>query len=224
MLALKSINSSHRGCAMLHTSKYRLERRIIRRPISFIQSFNKRTFDIVVAIAGLVILSPLFLLISLGISVESPGPIMCRYKRYNSNNMEFEIFEFRTTLVDEREKTPNRRYDAIQCVTGFGQILCRSGLKKLPLLINVLRGEMSIVGSHLFTDAPGKGFSLPDLHEVRPGLVSWAHASDDRGENVDATMNVYRCIKCDRYYLENRSFVFDLKLLLYALLSKKTYS
>src|SRR6266481_7270926 len=101
----KSINSLHRGCVMLQTSNYRPERRIVRRSISSRQSFEKRTFDIVAAIAGLLILSPLILLISLGIRIESAGPILCRHKRYNANSTEFEIFQFRTTLVDRREKT-----------------------------------------------------------------------------------------------------------------------
>ncbi len=209
---------------MLHTSKYRLEPRIIRRSISSIQSFNKRTFDIVVAIAGLVILSPLILLISLGIRVESPGPILCRHRRYNANSAEFEIFQFRTTLVDRREKTSKHRPGEVQRITRLGQILRRSGTDKLAQLISVLCGEMSIVGSHLFTDPPGRGFPPLDLHEVRPGLVSWAHASDDQGENADVDKNVYRCIKCDRYYVEHRSFFFDVKIILYILLSKKTYS
>src|SRR2546422_224020 len=155
---------------MLHTSKHRLERRIIRRSISSIQSFNKRTFDIVVAIAGLVILSPLILLISLGIIVESPGPILCRQRRYNANSVEFEIFQFRTTLVDRREKTSKHRPGEAQRITGLGQILRRSGTDKLAQLISVLCGEMSIVGTHLFTNAPGKPFHSLDLHEVKPGL------------------------------------------------------
>jgi len=178
----------------------------------------------IVASASLLLLSPLILLISLGIKIDSSGPVLCRHKRYNSNNMQFEIFEFRTTLADEREETLNRRHDTMQCVTGFGQILQRSGLNKLPLLIDILRGEISIVGSHLFTDAPGKEFPPLNLHDVRPGLVSWAHANDDQSENADVANNVYRCIKCDRYYAEHRSFFFDVKIILYILLSKKTYS
>ena len=178
----------------------------------------------IIASVSLLLLSPLILLISLGIKIDSSGSILCRHKRYNSNNMEFEIFEFRTALVGQREKTLNRRCDEMQGVTGFGQILRRSGLDKLPLLINVLRGEMSIVGSHLFTDAPGKAFPSLDLHEVKPGLLSWAHVNDDQGEIADAARNVCRCIKSDRYYVENNSFFFDVKILLHTLLSKKTYS
>jgi len=178
----------------------------------------------IVASASLLLLSPLILLISLGIKINSSGPILCRHKRYNSNSMEFEILEFRTTLLDKREKMSNLRCHKMQCATDFSQILYRSGLNKLPLLINVLRGEMSIVGSHIFADAPGKGFPPLNLHKVRPGLVSWAHINDDQGEIADGATSIYRCIKCDRYYVDNWSFFLDVKILLHTVFSKKTYS
>jgi lipopolysaccharide/colanic/teichoic acid biosynthesis glycosyltransferase len=208
---------------MLHTSKYRLERRIMRRSISSIQYFNKRTFDIVVAIAGLVILSPLILLISLGIRVESPGPILCRHRRYNANSTEFEIFQFRTTLVDRREKASKHWPGEVQRITRLGQILRRSGTDKLAQLISVLCGEMSIVGTHLFTNAPGKSFHSLDLHEAKPGLVSLQHANGGRCQITDAAMSIDRCIDCDLYYIENRSFFLDMEILFHTFLSKTTY-
>src|SRR5215510_8558077 len=125
---------------MLQLGKYRPEQRTTPSSTSFSQSPIKRGFDVVVATAGLLLLSPLILVISLGIKIDSSGPILCRNKRYNSNNMEFDTFEFRTTFVDQREKTSNRKRDDMQFTTGFGQILCRSGLNKLPILINVLKG------------------------------------------------------------------------------------
>src|SRR5262245_51942977 len=209
---------------MFRLDKYRAERGGVRSSPSLLQSFSKRGFDMIAASASLLLLSPLILVISLGIKIDSSGPILCRNKRYNSNNIEFDTFEFRTTFVDQREKTLNRKRDDMQFATGFGQILCRSGLNKLPILINVLKGEMSIVGSHLFADAPGKSFAPLDLHEVRPGLVSWAHVNDDHGENVDAAKNVHHCVKCDRYYVDNRSFAFDVKIILRVIFLKMTYS
>src|SRR5215813_2819524 len=133
---------------------------------TFIRSFGKRGFDIVAATVGLLLFSPLILLTSLVIKIESSGPILCRHKRYSYDNLEFEIFEFRTTRVD----TSQRRRAEMQCVTGFGQILRQSGMNKLPQLMNVLRGEMSIVGTHLFTDVPGKPFPPLGTSGVRPGL------------------------------------------------------
>ena len=208
---------------MLHTSKYRLERRIMRRSISSLQPFNKRAFDIVVAIASLVTLWPLILLIALGITIESPGPILCRHRRYNADSVEFDIFQFRTTLVDRQEKTSKHRLDEVQRITRFGQILRRSGMDKLPQLMSVLCGEMSIVGTHLFTNAPGKPSRSVDLHEVKPGLVTLQHANDDQCQIGDTAMSIARCIDCDRYYMENCSFFFDIEILFHTLLSKTTY-
>jgi lipopolysaccharide/colanic/teichoic acid biosynthesis glycosyltransferase len=207
---------------MFQIGKYRSERRIIRRSISSFQSFSKRGFDILIAIAGLLLLSPLISLISLGIRIESPGPALCRHKRYSSNNVEFEIFEFRTSLV-QRGKTCSHGLDEIQYITGFGQILRRSGMNKLPQLMNVLRGEMSIVGTHLFTNAPGRPFPPLDLHEVRPGLVTCAHDHDEQCRIAGTARSIDRRINCDRYYIENSSFFFDMKVLLHTLLSKTTY-
>jgi lipopolysaccharide/colanic/teichoic acid biosynthesis glycosyltransferase len=204
---------------MSQTSKYRPEPRIVRRPIFSRQSFEKRTFDIVVAIVGLLILSPLVLLISLGIRIESTGPILCRHKRYNSSSAEFEIFGFRTTFVDPSKHRP----DEIQRITGFGRILRRSGIDKLPQLISVLCGEMSIVGTHLFTNAPDKSFLLLDLHEAKPGLVTLQHANGDQCQIADTAMSIDRCIDCDRYYTENCSFLFDMEILFHTLLAKATY-
>jgi lipopolysaccharide/colanic/teichoic acid biosynthesis glycosyltransferase len=206
---------------MLQTIKQYPERRIVRRPTSSLQSFNKRTFDIVVAIAGLLIFSPLILLISLGIRIESPGPVLYRHKRYSANNAKCEVYEFRTMLVN-REKPLEHTPDGIQ-FTRFGQILCSSGMSKLPCLISVLRGELSIVGIHLFATAPGEAFPSVDLQQIKPGLVTWAHANEHQREIVDTITNIDRCIENDRFYIENSSFLFDIKLLLRTLLSKTIY-
>ena len=133
------------------------------------QDIIKRGFDIVVAIAGLLLFSPLTLLISLAIKSASPGPIVCRHKRYGVNNATFDLFEFRTTLARQEEET-------YTFATRFGQLLRRSGMDKIPQLVNVLRGEMSIVGPHPFATAPGMVFHLPGLHKVKPGLASPDHA------------------------------------------------
>jgi lipopolysaccharide/colanic/teichoic acid biosynthesis glycosyltransferase len=180
------------------------------------QDIIKRGFDIVVAIVGLLLLSPLMLLISLAIKSASPGPIVCGHKRYGVNNDTFELFEFRTTLARQEEET-------FTFATRFGQLLRCSGMDKIPQLVNVLRGEMSIVGPHPFATAPGMVFHLPQLHKVRPGLVSWAQVNHDQGDTANSAKSLDRRIEYDRYYLENRSFSFDMKILLLTLLSKGTY-
>jgi lipopolysaccharide/colanic/teichoic acid biosynthesis glycosyltransferase len=199
------------------------ERRRVQGTMSPFQEIIKRGFDIAFAIAGLLLLSPLMLLISLGIKSESPGPIVCRHKRYGLNNAAFEVFEFRTTLAGQEEKTFNHIPNKIRCATRFGQLLRRSGMDKIPQLMNVLRGEMSIVGPGPFATAPGTVFHVPELHKVRPGLVSWAQVNDDLGETANSAKSLDRRIEYDRYYLENRSFLFDMRILLLTLLSQRTY-
>jgi len=199
------------------------ERRRVRGTISPLQEIIKRGFDIAFAAAGLLLLSPLMLLISLGIKSESPGPIVCRHKRYGLNNAAFEVFEFRTADPDQEEKTFTDLSNKIRYATRFSQLLRRSGIDKIPLLMNVLRGEMSIVGPHPFATAPGRVFHPLELHKVRPGLVSWAQVNDDEGKTADSVERFDRRIEYDRYYLENRSFSFDMKILLLTLLSKETY-
>jgi lipopolysaccharide/colanic/teichoic acid biosynthesis glycosyltransferase len=166
--------------------------------------------------------SPLILLISLWVRTESPGPVLCRHKRYGANNAEFEVLEFRTTLVN-REKPSEHKANEIQRITTFGQILSSSGMSKLPRLISVLCGELSIVGTHLFTNAPGKPFPLLDLRQLKPGLVNWAPANEDQRGIGDAITDIDRCIDYDRFYIENSSFFFGMKILLRMLLSKTTY-
>ena len=201
----------------------RPEGRLVRRPNSHFQDFVKRGFDVAVAITGLLVLSPLILLILPAITIESRGPILCRHRRYGFNNAEFEIFAFQTTLGGQEENNFSHRPNKVQSVTRFGQILLNSHLDKIPRLVNVLRGEMSIVGTHLYTNAPGNAFPLFQQHNVKPGLVSWAQVNDDRWKITDTAMSFDRRIRCDCYYLENRSFLFDMKLLMHALLSKSTY-
>jgi lipopolysaccharide/colanic/teichoic acid biosynthesis glycosyltransferase len=206
---------------MLRSETYRSERRRVQAPTSCLQSLSKRGFDLIVATAGLLLLSPLIIFVSLGIRFAFSKPILCQQKRYNSNNVEFELFEFRIRHVDQQEQRLNRRLDQIRCCTSIGRFLCRSGLSKLPQLLNVLRGEISIVGSHLFTDPPGITFPPVDLGKVKPGLVSWADVNDDAHDITDKSKIISRCIKCDRYYIDNWSLSFDITLLVHTFLSKK---
>jgi lipopolysaccharide/colanic/teichoic acid biosynthesis glycosyltransferase len=96
-------------------------------------------------------------------------------------------------------------------------------MSKLPHLISVLSGKLSIVGTHLFTNAPGESFSSLDLRQAKPGLVTWALANGDRREITVTITNIDRCIDCDRFYIENSSFLFDMKTLFHTLFSKTTY-
>jgi len=89
--------------------------------------------------------------------------------------------------------------------------------------MNVLRGEMSIVGTHLFTNAPGTPFPSLGTPGLRPGLVTWDLAIDDQREIVDTAESIDRSIDSDRYYVENCSFLFDMKILFQNLFSRQHF-
>jgi len=171
-----------------------------------IQEFLKRGFDIAGAIAGLMLLSPLIFLVSLAIKLDSAGPLLCRRKYYDLDGTMFEAFEFRCQASVSGKNGSNN-------ITLMGQILRRSGLDKVPQLINVLRGDMSLVGPQPFTVPVGATYRTriapPRLFNVRPGLTSWARVHDGQDE-------VGR-IDDDCFYLFNRSFLFDVKILILAL-------
>ncbi len=195
--------------------------------MSSLEQILKRTFDIVVASAGLLLMSPLILLVVLAIKLDSRGPLVSRYIRYRLDDTTIEVFEFRSTIARQEDKTFNHMTNRAPCITRFGQILRHSGIDKIPQLVNVLRGDMSIVGPHPFATAPGSacrvGIPLLELHNVRPGIVSWAQVNDNQGKTANAADSFRRRIQYDRHYLENRSFLFDMKILLLALLTKRTY-
>src|SRR5260370_7660233 len=111
--------------------------------MSRFQEIIKRGFDIAFATAGLLLLSPLILLISFGIKSESPGPIVCRHRRYGLNNAAFEVFEFRTTLAGQEEKTFTHIPNKTRYATQFGQVLPPSGLDKIPHLVKFSLGTTS---------------------------------------------------------------------------------
>jgi lipopolysaccharide/colanic/teichoic acid biosynthesis glycosyltransferase len=206
---------------MFRVETHRPERRRVWSPTFSLQSLSKRAFDLVVATAGLLLLSPLIIFVSLGIRIVLSRPILWKHKYYNSNNVEFDLLEFRTGRVDQQGRISNCRLDQIECCTSIEQILRRSSLNKLPQLLNVFKGEISIVGSHLFSHPVGSTFPPLDLGEVKPGLVSWAYAHDDAHEIADESKRLFRCIECDRYYIDKWSFAFDMKLLGQTFLSKK---
>jgi lipopolysaccharide/colanic/teichoic acid biosynthesis glycosyltransferase len=196
----------------------------VRGLMSPFQGFLKRGFDVVGAAAVLIVLSPLITLVALTIKLDSHGPVFCRRKFYDLNDALFEAFEFRTAVwntEDIRSNHANRNHGT----TRMGRILRRSGIDEIPHLINVLRGEMSLVGPHPLATASGAAYRAritPDrLRNVRPGIVSWAQVRRGRDGTI---LSISSRIEDDCYYLANRSFLFDLKILVLVLLLSSTYT
>ncbi|MBR1207457.1 MULTISPECIES: exopolysaccharide biosynthesis polyprenyl glycosylphosphotransferase [unclassified Bradyrhizobium] len=199
---------------------------ISRRPLSVFDLVVKRTFDIVAAAAGLIVLSPLLLLSSLAVKLDSRGPVLFVQIRHGYNNEAIRVLKFRTMYVsDSAEFRQASRGDSR--VTRIGRIFRKTGIDELPQLWNILRGDMSVVGprphaithNELFTPRID---SFDRRHTVKPGLTGWAQVNGFRGE-TNTLEKMQNRIEHDLYYIDNWSLLLDLKIILLTLFSGKTY-
>jgi putative colanic acid biosynthesis UDP-glucose lipid carrier transferase len=173
--------------------------------------------DRLVAGFGVVLLLPLFLVIALLIKLESRGPVFFRQRRHGFNHHVFYIYKFRTMTVCEDGPAIVQAKCQDQRVTKIGAFLRRSSLDELPQLLNVLKGEMSLVGPRPHALAHDneyariiEGYSV--RQRVLPGITGWAQVNGCRGE-TETPEKMRQRIKHDLYYVENWSPLFDLKIL-----------
>jgi Undecaprenyl-phosphate glucose phosphotransferase len=203
---------------------------VLRPPLSTVDLSVKRAFDICASAASLLLLSPLLLTVSLGIKLESRGPVLFRQNRHGYNNDIIPVIKFRTmTVVEDGESpatfTQARSNDAR--LTRLGRVLRRTNIDELPQLINVLRGDMSLIGPRPHPIALNTTFRerivpYSRRHNVKPGLTGWAQVNGFRGE-TDTFEKMQRRVEYDMFYIDNWSFLFDLKILLMTLFSKSAY-
>jgi Undecaprenyl-phosphate glucose phosphotransferase len=203
---------------------------VLRPPLSGLDLAIKRGVDVCVAGVSLLLLLPLLCVISLAIKMDSSGPVMFRQRRHGYNNEVISMLKFRTmTVVESGETTTTftqvTKNDAR--VTRFGRILRRFNLDELPQLINVLWGEMSIVGPRphpIALNAIFKDHITPfwRRHNVKPGLTGWAQVHGLRGE-TDTLEKMRLRVDHDLHYIENWSLALDLKIILMTLFSKSSY-
>jgi lipopolysaccharide/colanic/teichoic acid biosynthesis glycosyltransferase len=178
----------------------------------------KRAFDIVTATAGLVLFSPMLLLVAIAIKTDSRGPVFHLQTVYGYNNENIRVLKFRTTVLWGRGKV-------LRYVTRVGDVLRRAGIDGLPLLINVLRGEVSIVGPAPCVSALNNIFAehislIQQGYRVKPGITGWAQVNGCCGDNDKM---IRKRIEFDRYYIEKWSFLFDMRIILMTLFSKDAY-
>lgn len=178
----------------------------------------KRGLDLVGALFGLVLLAPLLLTIAVLVTVTSPGPILFRQRRTGLNGAVFTIFKFRTMLVMEDGDCVPHACRNDERITPLGAFLRQSSLDELPQLINVVKGEMSIVGPRPHALAHDAHYSalLPGYSErfrVRPGLTGYAQIKGLRGE-IRQLDCMARRIEADATYARNWSLLGDLGILL----------
>lgn len=179
----------------------------------------KRFGDILVSVLALILLSPVLLLLSILIKCDSRGPIFYLQERIGYHKKRFNIIKFRTMINDAEASGPQLSSDGDQRITRLGRLLRKYRFDELPQFVNVLRGEMSLVGprpereffiNQILKQAPY--YTL--LHQVRPGLTSWGMVKHGYATSVDQMIERSRF---DLIYLENVSLMIDLKILLYTI-------
>jgi Undecaprenyl-phosphate glucose phosphotransferase len=191
------------------------------RPIVGWGALLKRAEDVALSLALLIFISPVMLGIAGAIKITSKGPVFFRQRRLGYNNRVIEVLKFRsmyTHLADANATQQASRGD--KRVTPFGAWLRRTSLDELPQLLNVLKGDMSLVGPRphaLATTAGGLALEeavpvYPSRHRVKPGITGWAQVNGYRGA-LDSVDKIVHRVNHDLYYIENWSLGFDLKIL-----------
>lgn len=194
---------------------------VFEKPITGWDSIVKSLEDKLLASAILLLIAPMMLSMALAIKLTSPGPVFFRQKRYGFNNEVIEILKFRTMRVarqgDEQDGVPQATRDD-ERVTPLGRLLRMTSLDELPQFINVVRGEMSIVGPRPHAVAHNEHYaSRVDeylaRHRVKPGITGWAQVNGLRGE-TDTLKKMERRVQYDLHYIENWSLAFDLRIII----------
>ena len=170
----------------------------------------KRLFDICVAGMGLIFLSPLFLLCAVAVRLTSKGPVFYVSDRIGVDNVHFNMLKFRTMRTDTPQVATHLMTDPKAFLTPIGDFLRKSSLDELPQLINVIKGEMSIVGPRpaLFNQADQIALRTESgAHRLVPGITGWAQV------NGRDDIPIVRKVELDTWYLHHRSFALDLKII-----------
>jgi Undecaprenyl-phosphate glucose phosphotransferase len=195
-------------------------------PLGTIQRLTKRLLDVVVSAAALAVLSPLFAVTALLIKLDSPGPVFFMQRRYGYNQRTFRIVKFRTMSVMEDGPDVQQVQREDGRVTRVGRWLRRWNVDELPQLLNVLKGDMSLVGPRPHALSHNLEYEkkirlYARRHNVKPGITGWAQVHGFRGE-TDA-MRMRMRVEHDLYYIENWSLWLDLQILVRTVLSPSSY-
>ena len=188
-----------------------------RPPLSSAELALKRAFDLVLASALLIAMVPLFLVVAMLIKLESTGPVIFTQRRKGFNGREFKIFKFRTmNVLEDGHVVPQARRNDPR-VTRVGRLLRTTSIDELPQLLNVLLGQMSLVGPRPHAVAHDDSYTnviakYALRQHVKPGLTGWAQVNGFRGEAVQIEL-MERRVECDLWYIKNWSFWLDVRII-----------
>ena len=180
----------------------------------------KNFIDIIFSLIALIVLSPLFLILIVGVKLSSKGPVFYRQERIGKNGKPFTIYKFRSMYVDAEQNGPELSSKEDARITKFGRFMRKSRLDEIPNFFNVLRGDMSLVGprperSFFIERIVEKAPHYTQLLKVKPGITSWGQVKYGYAENVE---QMIKRMKFDLLYIENMSLYVDFKILIYTLM------
>jgi putative colanic acid biosynthesis UDP-glucose lipid carrier transferase len=187
-------------------------------PFFGVSGWLKRAEDLVLSGLILILVSPLLLIIALGVKLSSPGPVIFKQRRYGLDGHEILVYKFRTMKVCEDGSNVCQATKEDDRITPFGGWLRRTSLDEIPQFFNVLSGTMSIVGPRPHAVAHNEYYRrlIPGYmlrHKVRPGLTGWAQINGWRGE-TETLEKMEKRVEFDLDYLRHWSLWFDLKIIL----------
>ena len=172
-------------------------------------NYLKRGIDFVLALCGLIVLSPLFLILCLWIKLDSKGPIFFKQKRVGKNKTYFNILKFRTMYIDTPKDMPTHMLsNPDQYITKTGKFLRKTSLDELPQIINILKGEMAVIGPRPALWNQDDLIAERDKYhanDIRPGLTGWAQINGRDELEIDVKAQL------DGEYVKRISFLFDVK-------------
>ena len=184
-----------------------------RGPLDGFERGVKRCIDILSALAGLFLLSPLLAVTAVLIKLDSPGPIFFRQRRCGFNGRQFQILKFRTMSTLEDGPTVHQAAQSDSRVTRLGKWLRRTSIDELPQLLNILDGSMSLIGPRPHALAHDDHFdkvvsNYAFRHHVKPGLTGWAQVHGYRGATPNVA-DIQRRVEYDLWYIDNWSLRLD---------------
>ncbi|MDD6280370.1 MAG: sugar transferase [Muribaculaceae bacterium] len=180
------------------------------------QKALKRIFDIFFALTAIVVLTPLWLVIAIWILVTSPGGIFFRQKRTGYKGRTFELLKFRSMYINPEADTAQANANDPR-ITPIGRILRRTSLDELPQFVNILVGDMSVIGPrpHMLVHTDFYSTRIPDYmrrHDMRPGLTGLAQVEGFRGPTPEVE-NMAKRVNADLEYIDKFSIWLDIKIL-----------
>ena len=184
------------------------------------QKYLKRILDVLISVLAIILLSPVYLILAIGVKCSSKGPVFYMQERVGYQGKPFKIIKFRSMYVDAEKNGPMLSSDNDPRITRFGLFMRKSRLDEFPQFFNVLKGDMSLVGPR-----PERQYYIDKIVErapyyrlllgIKPGITSWGQVKYGYAENVD---QMIERMKIDLIYLENMSIQMDIKILIYTVL------